>query len=166
MKRKGIKAVTLVELLMAIALTGIVVVGGSAVIRSAFYAQKQAEGSAIFSLAEASQGAEATFQRLVTAQNFNLLSSSDVQFTYKLGVNTITGRIYKSGTQLLYQADTSNPSTAVLLDNVKTTAFSKDSLNRVVMEIALNDSAQTTIRTAARTRNPYEARVIAWMRIN
>jgi hypothetical protein len=51
----------------------------------------------------------------------------------------------------------------VLLENVNTTTFSLDALNRVVMEIALNDAAQTKIRTAARTRNPYEPQVIAWM---
>jgi type II secretory pathway pseudopilin PulG len=163
MKREGIKAITLLELLIALVMLGMVVIAGSSVTRSAYYAQRQAEDSAVFSLGQASQGAETMFQRISTAQSFSIPTSSEVRFVRQGS----TGRIYQADTQLLYQSNIWDDSTkTVLLENVNTTTFSLDALNRVVMEIALNDAAQTKIRTAARTRNPYEPQVIAWMVID
>ncbi|MFH0913136.1 MAG: prepilin-type N-terminal cleavage/methylation domain-containing protein [Candidatus Omnitrophota bacterium] len=152
------RAVSLIELLMALALLGIVVVAGTVVTRTAFNAQKQAEDTAIFSFAEVAQGVEVVFQKVAVAQDFSLPSSSEVRFTSR----GATGRIYQEASKLMYVGNISNPSSAtVVLDNVKSTNFALDSLNRLVIEIEMNDTAKTKLRTAVRTRNPYEPQTTA-----
>lgn len=160
---RSLRAITLLELLMASVLLGLVVVTGSAVTHNAINAQKKAEESAIFSFAEVAQGIENVFQRVVVAQNFSLPSSSEVRFTR----NDLTGRIYSEGDRLVYQRDINNPSEeTVILENIKEVDFSLDSLNRLIVEIEMADQAKTKIRTAVRTRNPYEPQVVAPGKIN
>jgi len=157
------KAITLLELLMASVLLGITVVAGTVVTRNAFNVQKQVEDAAVFSIAEVAQGVENVFQRVVTAQNFTLPRSSEVRFTR----SGLTGRIYQEASKLMYQGNINNPSSVtVILEKVKTAKFSLDTLNRLIVEVEMDDGVNTKLRTAVRTRNPYEPQVVAQTVVN
>lgn len=163
MRRQSIKALTLAELVMALALAGIVALASTTTIQSAITTQKQAEDAAIFSMGEAGQGVEVAFQRIATAQNFNVVSPTEVRFTRQ----GTTARLYQESNTLVYQGNISDASTRqTLLKNLNNVSFSLDALNRVCMELALNDAEQTKMRTAVRTRNPYEPTVIARWTVN
>jgi prepilin-type N-terminal cleavage/methylation domain-containing protein len=161
--RRYVKAFTLVELVMSLALVGIVALTTTATIQSAISTEIQAEEAAIFSQGEAGQGIEVVFQRLATAQNFSPVGSTEVRFTRQ----GATGRVYQQGNELLYQSNINDASTKqTILANLKSVTFSQDALNRICLELTLNNPEQTKMRTAVRTRNPYEPTVIARRYLN